>query len=83
MYTELIKHNLKSIASIINLLLFLNSIQSNLNFEPSFVDVHQVLREIWLFKHEFQDKFWPTLSFWVKFVNKLFLKLLNFIHISD
>ena len=33
--------------------------QSNLNFAPSFVGIHQVLREIRLFEHEF----WPTLNF--------------------
>ena len=51
MYTKLIKHN-----STINTVQFLNSIQSNLNVEPSFVGIHQVLREIWLFEHEFNFK---------------------------
>ena len=41
---------------IINMLLFLNSIQSNLNFEPSFVGINQVLRGIWLYEHEFQAR---------------------------
>ena len=36
--------------------LFLDSTQSNLNFEPSFVGIHRVLREICLFEHEFQTK---------------------------
>ena len=27
-----------------------------LKFEPSFVEIHQVLREIWLFEHEFQAR---------------------------
>ena len=40
--------------SIINILLSLNAMQSDLNFEPSFVGIHQVLKEIWLFEHEFQ-----------------------------
>ena len=31
----------------------LNFKQSNLIFEPSFVGIHQVLREIWPFEHEF------------------------------
>ena len=30
--------------------LFLCSIQLNSNFEPSFVKIHQVLREIWIFE---------------------------------
>ena len=33
--------------------LFLDSTQSNLDFDSSFVGVHQVLREIWLFEREF------------------------------
>ena len=28
----------------------------NLNFEPSFVGIYQVLKDIWLFEHEFQDR---------------------------
>ena len=54
MFTKLIKRNLKFMKSIINILVFLNAIQSDLNFEPSFVGIHQVLKEIWLFEHEFQ-----------------------------
>ena len=53
MFTEVIKQNLKL---IINMLLFLNSIQSNLNFEPSFFGICQVLREKQLFEHEFQAR---------------------------
>ena len=34
--------------------LLLDSTQSNLNFESSFVGIHQVLRKIWLSGHEFQ-----------------------------
>ena len=29
---------------------------SNLTFEPSFVGIYQVLREIWPFEHEFQSR---------------------------
>ena len=56
MYAKLFKLNLKLITLITNMLLFLNSIQSDLNFEPSFVGIHQVLKEIWLFEHEFQAR---------------------------
>ena len=55
-YTKLIKCNLKLITLINNMQLFLDSTQSNLNFEPSFVAILQVLREIWLFGHEFQAR---------------------------
>ena len=51
--------------SIINMLLFLNSVKSDLNFEPSLVGMDQVLREIRLFEHEFQKRdtaFWVTLQ---------------------
>ena len=53
-YTKLINRNLKLIPSINNMLQFFNFTQSNLNFEPSFVGIHQVLREIRLFEPEFQ-----------------------------
>ena len=43
---KLIKHNLKLILSINKMKLFLDFIQSNLNFEPSFVRIFQVLKEI-------------------------------------
>ena len=36
--------------------LFLTPEESNLSFEPSSVGTHQVLREIWLFEHEFQAR---------------------------
>ena len=52
-YTKLIKLNLKLICLTNNMQLVLDSTQSNLNFESSFVRIHQVLVEIWLFKHEF------------------------------
>ena len=35
---------------------FLDSRQSELNFDQSFVGIHQVLREISLSEHEFQIK---------------------------
>ena len=56
MYAKLIKWNLKLIELIIIMSLFLNSIQSDINFEPSFVGIYQALREIWLFEHEFQAR---------------------------
>ena len=60
----------------------LDSTQSSLNFEPSFVEIHQVFREIWLFEHEFQVRNFGQLriSFWgegVKFVSKMFIELLK------
>ena len=65
--------------------LLLDSTQSNLNFEPSFVAILQVLREKWLFEHEFQarnfDQIWIFGG--IKFVNKLFIELLNLIRISN
>ena len=39
--------------------LMLDFAQSNLNLVASFVEIYQVLREIWLFEHEFQTRnFW-------------------------
>ena len=35
---------------------FSDCTQSNSTFEPSFVEIHQVLKEIWLFENEFQDR---------------------------
>ena len=55
-YTKLIESNLNLVMSINNMLLLLDFSQSNLNFEPSFVEVHQVLREMWLLEHEFQAR---------------------------
>ena len=54
-HTKLSKSNLKLIMLINNILLFLDFTQRNLNFESSFVGIHQILREIWLFEHEFQS----------------------------
>ena len=56
LYTKLIKHNLKLITSINKMQLVLDSTQSDLNFEPSFSGIHQVLRERWLFEHTFQAR---------------------------
>ena len=57
MSTKLIKLNLKlTIRSINNMLLFIDSTKSNLNFEPLFAAIHEVLREILLFEHEFQAR---------------------------
>ena len=47
-YAKLIKRSLRLITSINDMLLFSDFAQSNLNFELSFVENHQVLREIWL-----------------------------------
>ena len=79
MYTKLIKDNLKLIALIKNIKLFLDSKQSNLNFEHLFVGIHQVLREKWLFEHEFQTRNFGQLRIFgsISFVNKLFIKLVN------
>ena len=50
-----------------------------------FVGIHEVLGEIWLFEHEFQARDFGQL--WVfggiKFASKLFIKLLDFIRISN
>ena len=45
MYTKLIKRNLKLITSINNMQLFLDSKQSNLDFEFSFAGIHKVFKE--------------------------------------
>ena len=84
-YTKLIKCNLKLITSINYVQLFLDCIQSNFDFKPSFDEIYQVLREIWLFEHEFQaTNFGQLPSFGsIKFVNQLYIKLLNFIRISN
>ena len=41
------------------------------------------MKEIWLFEHKFQDRnVWTTLNLGViKFVKKLFIKLINFVRI--
>ena len=55
-YTKLTKRILKLIMSINNMELFLDSTQSSLNFESSFVGIYQVLKEIQLIEHEFQTR---------------------------
>ena len=35
---------------------FSDSTRLNLNFEPSFVEIHEVLREIWHFEHKFEAR---------------------------
>ena len=50
------KCNLKFITLINNMQLYLDFTKSNLNFEPSFLGIHQVLREIWLFEHKLQGR---------------------------
>ena len=52
MYTKLVKHNLKLTTLISNISLFLDCTQSNLNFEPSFAGIHEILKVIWLFEHK-------------------------------
>ena len=64
--------------------LVLGSAQSNLNFELSLVGIHQVLREIWLFEHQFSHwKFWTTSNFcgvsnYFKNCSKNYLTLFSF-----
>ena len=84
-YAKLIKHNLKWIGLMKNIKLFSDSKQSNLNFEHLCVGIHQVLREIWLFEHEFQTRNFGQLRIFgsIRFVNKLFIKLVNSISISN
>ena len=53
-YAKLVKRNLKLVRLIYNMLLFFNFAQSNLNFELLCVGIHQVLKDKWLFEHQFQ-----------------------------
>ena len=82
---KLIKHNLEFIALIKSIKLFLDSKRSNLNFEHSFVEIYKVLREMWLFEHEFQTRIFCKLQIFggIRFVNKLKIKLVNSIRISN
>ena len=75
---------MKLTALINDIKLCLASKQSNLNFDPSFVGIHQVLREIWLFEHEFQATNCGQLRIFggIKFVKELFIKLVSSIRIS-
>ena len=65
--------------------LFLAFTQFILNFESSFAGIREVLRVIWLFEHKFQARKFGQLWIFgsIKFVNNLFIKLINFILISD
>ena len=56
-----------------------------LNFEPSIVGIHLGLIEIWLYEHEFRNRNFGQFRIFggIKFVNKLFIKLLNVIHIFN
>ena len=75
---------MKLVTSINNVQLLFDSAQSNLNFESSFVEIHQVLREILLFEHEFQARNFGHFRIFgvIKSVNKLFIELLKLIGIS-
>ena len=79
-YTKLVKRNLKLIRLINNMLPFSNFTQSNLNFEPSFVRICQVLTEIWPFLNEFENENFGQLRIFgsVKFANKLLIKYPHF-----
>ena len=68
MYTKSIKCNLKLVASINNMKLFLDSTQSNLSFLPSLVGTHQVLRE----REGFLNKdFMLKFTFWCGYSTRL------------
>ena len=76
-YMNLIKHNLELVALIKNIKLFLDSKQSNLNFEHSFVGIYKVLREIWLFEDELKTRMFGKLQIFgsIRFFNKLVSKI--------
>ena len=82
---NLIKHNLELIALITNIKLFLDSEQFNLNFEYSFGGIYKVLREIWLFEDELKTRIFGKLQIFggIRFVNKLNIKVVNSISISN
>ena len=63
---------MKLMTSINNMYLLFNFTQSDLNFEPSFVEIHQVLREIWLFGHDFQTRNFSQLRIWEREVSNDF-----------
>ena len=50
-YTKFIKRNVKLITSINDILIIFDCKESNLTFEPSFVEIHQLLRNKWIFEH--------------------------------
>ena len=65
--------------------LFLDSKQSNFKFEPSFVGIHQLLRVIWLFEHEFQARNFGQLRIFLGYqiCQRTVYKLVNSIRISN
>ena len=74
------RHNLKLITLINNMQLFLDSTQSNLNYERSFPRIHEVLGEVWLSEHKFQTRNFDQLRIFegIKFVNKTVQRINNF-----
>ena len=52
--------------------IFINFTLSNLKFEPWFVRIRQILIEIWLFEHEFQQRNFGQLRIFggIKFAKK-------------
>ena len=79
-YAKFIKHKLKLVIPINNTYLLLDFAQSSSNFEPSFVETHQVLREIRLFEHEFQAINFSHLRIFegMKFVKKTANRITTF-----
>ena len=82
---NLIKHNLELVAltKILNYFWILNN--RNLNFEHSFVGIYTVLREIQLFEDELKTRIFGKLQIFggIRFFNKLNIKLVNSISISN
>ena len=68
---NLIKHNLELIALILNIKLFLDSKQSNLNIEHPFVGIYKVLREIWLFEDELKTRIFGKLQIFEGKISRL------------
>ena len=66
--------------------LFLDSTLSNLNFEASFVGIRDVLIEIWMLEHEFQNRNFSQFRIFLrvmKSANKLLIKYLSFVYIVN
>ena len=81
-----IKHYLELMALIKNIKLFLDSKQSNLNFQYSFVGISQVLRgrdSILNMNFKLENFGQLQILGGIRFVNKLFIKLVNSINISN
>ena len=59
--------------------LFLDSTQSNLNYERSFARIHEVLGEVWLSEQKFQTRNFDQLRVFegIKFVNKTVQRINN------